>query len=97
MTNDGMTPVLTITDAPVAYMIAEALRSQADACRRTADRMMSSAYESVSGVNARRASLSIAHAERLDAIATEAERQGYALEALDAPTQLMPRITVPVR
>lgn len=90
MTNDGMTPVLTITDAPTAFVIAEALRSQADACRRTADRMASPAYAALSSVNMRRASIILAHAQRLDALAQVAERQGHALNSPDAPTLVLP-------
>lgn len=94
MTNDGMTPTLTVTDAPTAYLIAEALRAQADANRRTADRLMSPAYYSIGAANARHASRLSAHATRLDALATEAERQGHALESWDADTREIPRITV---
>lgn len=91
MTDDGMTPVLTITDIAAAYMIADALRAQADAKRRVADRLGSPAYEAVSGANVRTAALLTIHAQRLDKLATEAERQGIELESDDAPTIVLPR------
>lgn len=90
MTEDGMTPTITITDPAVAYAIAEALRSSADAKRRVADRLASPAYMSVSAANARSASRLIAHAARLDKYATECERQGIAAEYADADTVLIP-------
>lgn len=89
MTNDGMTPVLTITDAPTAYLIAAALRSQADANRRVADRLAAPAYAALTAVNVRNAQRLITHAQRLDNIATEAERQAITLEHDDAPTVVL--------
>jgi hypothetical protein len=85
-----MTPVLTITDASTAFTIAEALRSQADANRRVADRLSSPAYFALSTTTVRQAARLVGHAQRLDNLATEAERQGHAaMFGDDAPTVIL--------
>lgn len=88
-----MLPTIAITDAPTAYLIAEALRSQADADRRVADRLtVFRAYTPIAAVNMRTATRLLAHAQRLDNIATECERQGALCEADDTDTVLMPAL-----
>lgn len=76
-----MLPLITITDAPTARLVAAALRENADAKRRTADRLASAAYGAVASANVRNANRLSTHAMRLDNVATECERQAVALEA----------------
>lgn len=87
MTNDGMTPVITVTDAPTAYLIAEALRTQADAAQRTANRLCAPEYDRLGNAVQRNISYLLGHARRLDKIADELVRQGVLAEADDYPTQ----------
>lgn len=86
MAHDGMTPAITITDPSIAYAIAEALRCQADAKRRVADRLASPAYIQLAGTNARNAARLIGHANRLDSLASDCERQGIEAEYADSDT-----------
>lgn len=90
--SDGFTPLVTVADAATAYIIAEALRAQADAKRRVADRLASPAYINLSAVNARNASRLFAEALHMDSVATECERQGIAAEYADAPTVTLPAL-----
>lgn len=91
-----MLPTIAITDAATAYLVAEALRSQADADRRVADRLTTSrAYAPIAAANMRTATRLLSHAQRLDNIATECERQGYLCEADNADTVVMPVLPFP--
>ena len=91
-----MLPAITITDAPTARLVSQALRENADAKRRTADRLSSAAYGSVAAANARNASRLVTHAQRLDVVATECERQALLLESEsdDYDTVVMSRVPV---
>lgn len=76
-----MLPTITITDAATARLVATALRENADAKRRTADRLASPAFASVSAANVRNAARLVSHAQRLDNIAGECDRQAAELES----------------
>lgn len=84
-----MLPAITITDAPTAFLIAEALRAQADAKRRVAANAL---------IPSETATRLLAHAQRLDSVAKTCKEQGESALILDAAdyadTIVIPRVSI---